>query len=666
MKVLFCGDIQGSFDAFFSKLQALNQSAHGPFDACFCTGSFFLPPQEDGEAPIDAPERGEQALEALRQWEGKVPMDVYFVLGADRANQSILNALDAAAQNGSNSGECINIISRVHFLGTAGIKYIKGFRVGFLSGLQHPDPSGYREANDDGTTSNLVPKQGYLTRTEVDHVLKQATESTLEVATDILLTPEWPYNFHLHVAAPLWPNFEEKFTNESAAVTSAADVAATLRPRYHFAARCGVFYQRPPYRNLPTGGKTMQIAGDNSHDGSHVTRFIGLGKVADSPPKLKKYIHALNLDPVEHTSPETLTQKPSGTTENPYLEAPKNNASGSTGKRLRTDMSQDKVKALQEEGAKEAEDHKQVFWNIRGKKKSEKRQGDDDEERQKKRKKIAEQQQRFFRQACFFCMSSPSFESHMVISIAESSFLTLPKGPVDENHVLVVPLDHCSRLAEAPDSLHLELAQYKLALRQYFGAKGLCMISFERVVKTRHPAHTHLQVFGMKPSQVLAAPNEFMEHGERVKAEFAFLEDDDKFKNYFRDAAQYFYVECFTDVYSSREIDDLKSRDPTDASHKLVGDCVRLGYKIPEGQRFPLQFGRDVVCQIMGCPDRKFWYVFALQSRGKTSLYCVSLFPLRTYRKDCASDQGTETRQTETFRNGFAPYDFALDESDED
>ena len=108
-------------------------------------------------------------------------------------------------------------------------------------------------------------------------------------------------------------------------------------------------------------------------------------------------------------------------------------------------------------------------------------------------------------------------------------------------------------------------------------------------------------------SHVLSAPNEFMEQGKKVKAEFAFLDDSDEFKEYFCDAEQYFYVECFTDVYSHREIDDLKSRKPTDPSHRLVGDCIRLGYKIPEGQRFPLQFGRDVVCQLLGCPDRKFW-----------------------------------------------------------
>ena len=192
MKVLFCGDIQGSFDTFFSKLQALNQSVHGPFDACFCTGSFFLPPTDDEDETT--PERGEQALEALKVWEGKVPLDVYFVLGADRRNQSILDALDAAEQKGSCSEECIDIISKVHFLGTAGIKHVKGFRVGFVSGLQHPDPTGYREGNQqDGGTNGQVPKKGYLIRSEVDQLLQQAKNSTFEVATDILLTPEWPY-----------------------------------------------------------------------------------------------------------------------------------------------------------------------------------------------------------------------------------------------------------------------------------------------------------------------------------------------------------------------------------------------------------------------------------------------------------------------------------------
>lgn len=194
-------------------------------------------------------------------------------------------------------------------------------------------------------------------------------------------------------------------------------MAAALRPRYHFAATCGIFYQRPPYRNLTVDSKHVKTLDGGKHDGSHVTRFIGLGAVTGSPPKTKKYVHALNLQPLTKVPEESLKQQPEGTTKNPYLEAP-NYAVGQSrarGKRIRTDMSEDKVKELQREGDEEADAHKQVFWNIRGKSKSGKKSNETDEERNRKRQKIAEQQQRFFRQSCFFCMSSPAFESHMVV-----------------------------------------------------------------------------------------------------------------------------------------------------------------------------------------------------------------------------------------------------------
>jgi hypothetical protein len=54
-----------------------------------------------------------------------------------------------------------------------------------------------------------------------------------------------------------------------------SEVAATLAPRYHFAAAANCFYEREPYRNIPG----FEPAGARS--AQHVTRFIGLAEVGN-------------------------------------------------------------------------------------------------------------------------------------------------------------------------------------------------------------------------------------------------------------------------------------------------------------------------------------------------------------------------------------------------
>lgn len=54
-----------------------------------------------------------------------------------------------------------------------------------------------------------------------------------------------------------------------------ADLAVVLRPRYHFAARPGVFFQRAPYKNHAAKPTSKM---------SHVTRFVSLGPVSEVRP----------------------------------------------------------------------------------------------------------------------------------------------------------------------------------------------------------------------------------------------------------------------------------------------------------------------------------------------------------------------------------------------
>lgn len=69
----------------------------------------------------------------------------------------------------------------------------------------------------------------------------------------------------------------------------------------------GIHYERAPFRNHEVLAQSAQ----------HCTRFIALGKVANS--KKRKWIYAFNIVPITHISREELIQEPANVTQNPFL-----------------------------------------------------------------------------------------------------------------------------------------------------------------------------------------------------------------------------------------------------------------------------------------------------------------------------------------------------------
>jgi Protein similar to CwfJ C-terminus 1 len=49
------------------------------------------------------------------------------------------------------------------------------------------------------------------------------------------------------------------------------------------------------------------------------------------------------------------------------------------------------------------------------------------------------------RSECWFCLASPHLEEHLLTTIAEESYLALPKGALVPSHVLIVPITHSQR-----------------------------------------------------------------------------------------------------------------------------------------------------------------------------------------------------------------------------
>lgn len=97
-------------------------------------------------------------------------------------------------------------------------------------------------------------------------------------------------------------------------------------------------------------------------------------------------------------------------------------------------------------------------------------------------------------QECWFCLSSPTLSSHLLISIGGSAYLAAPKGPIRDDHVLVVPVGHVGSVselvaavdsnnnpAESEEQLGVleELGKYLAAVRTMEATLGNTVIGFE-------------------------------------------------------------------------------------------------------------------------------------------------------------------------------------------
>ena len=83
----------------------------------------------------------------------------------------------------------------------------------------------------------------------------------------------------------------------------------------------------------------------------------------------------------------------------------------------------------------------------------------------------------------FTGLSSPEVEKHLVVSIGEHAYLALPKGPLNEDHLLILPIAHHRCTLELPEEVSQEIEKFKKALIKMFKHEGKAFCVFERNYK---------------------------------------------------------------------------------------------------------------------------------------------------------------------------------------
>lgn len=370
---------------------------------------------------------------------------------------------------------------------------------------------------------------------------------------DILMTSQWPKGID--------PKADES------ASTLISWLSTQIRPRYHFCGRNETHHEHMPFRIPANECTELQLS----------TRFISLAELGSK----SKNIYALSVTPVDKMKLIDLIQKTTDETENPYAQL---------------DFSNFLPKRLNQEG-------NQYFFDMNsfGGERGRKRQHGGDHQGRNQRKPRPE----FDQEKCWFCLSSPNVEKHLVISIGDSFYLALAKGPLNDYHVLILSVTHIQSVSLLSQGDFDELDKFKDALREFFKTKGMSVGFFERNYKS-----PHLQVNAI-------AVDESLEW---------------QMKNVVEDKAEEYNIQMETVP---------KLMAPTQLPPKGPYFSLELPdmttYITRQMKQFPLAFGRDIFCAegLLNCEEKVDW-------------------------KQCLLDKEEEIEVVKRFREGFKPFDFTL------
>ncbi|CAI9100589.1 OLC1v1037718C1 [Oldenlandia corymbosa var. corymbosa] len=567
-RILLSGDVLGRFNQLCKRVSSVNKSA-GPFDAVLCVGQFFP----------DSPEALEEVNDYI-EGRSKFPIPTYFIGDYGIGAPKILSAVSKEAGNLGFKMDGLKVCGNLFWLKGSGKFTLHGLSIVYLSGRQSANNAQF----------------GTYSQDDVDALRALAEEPGI---VDIFLT--YPFNY------------------SAGADSTISELVAEIKPRYHIAGTMGVFYDREPYTNL---------------DVVHVTRFMGLAPVGNK--EKQKFIHAISPTPASLMSSSEISARPPKTTISPYTLMEKVTHTEANAKRAgesvddpqywRYDVSQKRQRHGEGDGEKLCFKYTSSGSCPRG---DNCRFRHDDDARQQSKTGVCFEFLNKGRcergsectykhslvevknsgtsrsKECWFCLSSPNVESHLITSIGELYYCALAKGPLVEDHVLIIPVEHVANTLSTADEYETELHRLQNSLKAYFKTQGKEVVFFEWVFK--RGTHANLQVVPVPSTRASSIRDIFHLAAKKLGFKFNTIEGGRRLlRALFDRSSSLFYVE--------------------------LPDGVILTHVVEENEKFPSQFGREVMAGLLNMADRADW-------------------------KNCKLSKEEETTMAESFKKKFEPYD---------
>jgi hypothetical protein len=236
---------------------------------------------------------------------------------------------------------------------------------------------------------------------------------------------------------------------------------------------------------------------------------------------------------------------------------------------------------------------------------------------------------------CFFCLSNPKLQSHMIVSIGEHAYLTIAKGPLTRptdlmkfsGHCLIIPIEHTPSLEPSSESesviktpLYNEILRYQASLIKLFASFNLGTIFFH--INKSQSIHLHIQAFPI-PTDFLIDFETYLKKNAQINNTKYKRSTRFKFEK-FNDSSDENYLEMINSKkdYIQFQVFDLSIKKQT----------IYISY-IEEDKVLDLQFGRRVLAYLLQTPKRVKW-------------------------DQCQQSIERETTETETFKDNYKSFDF--------
>ncbi|XP_020978175.1 zinc finger CCCH domain-containing protein 64-like [Arachis ipaensis] len=172
----------------------------------------------------------------------------------------------------------------------------------------------------------------------------------------------------------------------------------------------------------------------------------------------------------------------------------------------------------------------------------------------------------------WFCFSSPNVESHLIISISENHYLALAKGPLVEDHVLIVPVEHMPSTLSLSSEFEVELCQFQNSLQRYCKSQGKEVIFLEWVFI--RATHANLQAIPIPSSKAVIVEKAFNLASQKMGFKFVS-------KN-------------FDSISDGRKFLKTQADEESSLSYAEISGGIILLHHVEEKVRFLAQFGCEV------------------------------------------------------------------------
>jgi Protein similar to CwfJ C-terminus 1 len=219
---------------------------------------------------------------------------------------------------------------------------------------------------------------------------------------------------------------------------------------------------------------------------------------------------------------------------------------------------------------------------------------------------------------CWFCLASPTCEKHLITSVYDSCYTTMPKGPMHPGHILIVPVAHSSQgIWTLGGQAGEEFLQIKDKLQRHASmVYEMDLFVFERAIQTRGGYHTHMQCVPVPRGLITKLQSTMMAHAKGSGFDLRPVQSDLGMASLLNEGGQdedYFYAELATEQ----------------TAHRFLFKANGNGESVP---KVPLQFGREVVASVLNQPKLAHW-------------------------KSCIVDKDKETELATDFRQSLASFE---------